>query len=257
MNLIRNFDAYTAALRDALDKPVILTPAEQKMLKFLADRGDVESQHRLVLSCLRVAVSTAFYFHLAWEIDADASVSAAHLACIKAVRHYDPDRAPLMALVKKCVRNELLAFKEWADSRREQTNTESDHERRRRCGILHRAAARAVGANRERQWRAITDAILALPGSLREVAKLFYLEEFSVRDVAHLLKNSPTTVHKRLDAAEVALRESLRGVADETISVSFPATDHHRPACRPKRVNRIAARRGGPRKTGRRATAAA
>ena len=66
----------------------------------------------------------------------------------------------------------------------------------------------AVGGT-EPADRAVTDAVLGLPGKLKQVLLLYYYQNMTVREVAEALQLSPAGVHKRLKAAEKRLREQL------------------------------------------------
>ena len=61
------------------------------------------------------------------------------------------------------------------------------------------------------QWEddTVTRAILALPDGLRQVVTLRYYQGFTVQEAADILKLSRSTVHYRLEKAELLLKESL------------------------------------------------
>lgn len=53
--------------------------------------------------------------------------------------------------------------------------------------------------------------VMELPVKQREVIILFYYEEFSVEEIANLLKTNPSTVKTRLHRGRLKLRESFEG----------------------------------------------
>ena len=54
-------------------------------------------------------------------------------------------------------------------------------------------------------------AVLTLPVHYRTVVHLFYYEDYSVEDIARLLKSKPSTVKSQLHRARNLLREQLKG----------------------------------------------
>ena len=54
-------------------------------------------------------------------------------------------------------------------------------------------------------------AVLELPVKYRQVVHLYYFEEYSVKEIAELLKISETAVQTRLQRARQKLKESLKG----------------------------------------------
>lgn len=100
--------------------------------------------------------------------------------------------------------------------------------RSRRTGLDNDAVDRAVAPGDparhvlEAEARRILDeALEAVPDATREVLVLYYREERSVRQVAHLLGLSEAAVKKRLSRARVRLREEVadrfEGVVQRTI----------------------------------------
>lgn len=55
-------------------------------------------------------------------------------------------------------------------------------------------------------------AVLELPVKYRQVVHLYYFEEYSVKEIAKLLKLSETAVQTRLQRARQKLKETLKGV---------------------------------------------
>lgn len=68
--------------------------------------------------------------------------------------------------------------------------------------------------DREEQ-RELYRAVLALPEKYRTVVHLFYYEELSIREIAELLKLSPSAVTTRLSRARARLKEQLEVWQDE------------------------------------------
>lgn len=54
-------------------------------------------------------------------------------------------------------------------------------------------------------------AVLTLPVHYRTVIHLFYYEDYSIEDIARLLKSKPSTVKSQLHRARNLLREQLKG----------------------------------------------
>ena len=54
-------------------------------------------------------------------------------------------------------------------------------------------------------------AVLGLPVKYRQVVHLYYFEEYSVKEIAELLKLSETAVQTRLQRARQKLKEALKG----------------------------------------------
>lgn len=58
---------------------------------------------------------------------------------------------------------------------------------------------------------AVSQQVMELPVKQREVIILFYYEEFSVGEIASLLKTNPSTVKTRLHRGRLKLKESFEG----------------------------------------------
>ena len=56
-------------------------------------------------------------------------------------------------------------------------------------------------------------AVLELPVKYRQVVHLYYFEEYSVKEIAELMKLSETAVQTRLLRAREKLKEALKGVS--------------------------------------------
>lgn len=56
----------------------------------------------------------------------------------------------------------------------------------------------------------VFEAVMQLPDKYRLVIHLFYYEDYSVREIAKILKLSEQAVKKRLSRAREMLRESLK-----------------------------------------------
>lgn len=65
-----------------------------------------------------------------------------------------------------------------------------------------------VSETNERVFQAVT----ALPEKLRIVVYLFYYEEYSVKEIAEILKKSETAILTRLHRARKKMKENLEGV---------------------------------------------
>lgn len=57
----------------------------------------------------------------------------------------------------------------------------------------------------------VRTAVLALPGKYREVILLYYDQNMTLKDIAHLLRLSPNTVSTRLRRARKQLEKTLKG----------------------------------------------
>ena len=80
--------------------------------------------------------------------------------------------------------------------------------RRRRTVPLEEAAA--LTAPREPDFRALYEAVLALPRNQRLTVDLFYYEGYSTDEIAQLLGARPATVRTWLRRARLKLRELLK-----------------------------------------------
>lgn len=58
----------------------------------------------------------------------------------------------------------------------------------------------------------VFQAVTALPEKLRIVVYLFYYEEYSVKEIAEILKKSEAAILTRLHRARKKMKENLEGV---------------------------------------------
>jgi RNA polymerase sigma factor (sigma-70 family) len=93
-------------------------------------------------------------------------------------------------------------------------------------------------AERRERAAAVLAAIEALPGPLREVTVLHYVEERSHREIAAFLGLPATTINNRLHAARAQLEERMLVMIEDTLR------DHRPPADFPARVGRIVSAQG-------------
>ena len=54
-------------------------------------------------------------------------------------------------------------------------------------------------------------AVLSLPEKYRSVVMLYYFEDYSVREVAHILRRTETSIQTQLQRARVMLKSKLEG----------------------------------------------
>lgn len=81
---------------------------------------------------------------------------------------------------------------------------------RRRCEPLD-ALALSAEAPQAEEARALTQAVLALPGKYREVIVLYYYEDMKIREIAEALHLPANSVSTRLRRARALLGEALKG----------------------------------------------
>ena len=81
----------------------------------------------------------------------------------------------------------------------------------KRDTAYHGAHACGGGAEQEERLREqeLSNAVARLPGRLRDVVVLFYMDQNTIDDVAALLRIRAGTVKSRLDRARTLLREML------------------------------------------------
>ncbi len=62
--------------------------------------------------------------------------------------------------------------------------------------------------------REILKAVLTLPPKYKDVVYLYYYEEYSAKEISHILKKNVNTVYTLLSRARGLLKEKLEGVMD-------------------------------------------
>ena len=62
--------------------------------------------------------------------------------------------------------------------------------------------------------RDILEAVLSLPSKYKDVVYLYYYEEYSAKEISHILKKNVNTVYTLLSRARGLLKEKLEGVMD-------------------------------------------
>jgi RNA polymerase sigma-70 factor (ECF subfamily) len=134
---------------------------------------------------------------------AEDVVHDAFLAVIEAARRYDPRRAGVVPWLLGIARNH---------ARRRHATDRATHPLP--AGVT-RIAADSVdpidGLSRERQVRAVREALEALPVVYREVIVLCDLQELSYADAAAALRCALGTVRSRLHRGRALLAAHLRG----------------------------------------------
>jgi RNA polymerase sigma-70 factor (ECF subfamily) len=61
----------------------------------------------------------------------------------------------------------------------------------------------------------VYDAVLKLPTKYRTAIHLFYYEDYSIKEIAHVLHASETAVKTWLHRARQQLKESLKGAFED------------------------------------------
>lgn len=73
------------------------------------------------------------------------------------------------------------------------------------------AGGGAAGASGHSDDDTLFEAVISLPEKYRSVVHLYYYEDYSVREIAHILQRKETTIQSRLMRARRMLKQQLKG----------------------------------------------